>query len=57
MTDTQQRSQEIDEGAAQPQRLEREVIKDLEVSEELADAVKGGNRPTTATAPTGPSVI
>jgi len=46
MTDTQQRSPDADERSEQPQRLEREVIRDLEVSEELAGGVKGGRPPT-----------
>ena len=40
-----------------PQHLEREVLKDLEVSDELADGIQGGNRPLPTTAPTGTSAI
>lgn len=45
MTDTHQHSAAMAEQPAEPQRLEREVIKDLEMSDELADKVNGGNRP------------
>ena len=53
MTDTYQRSAASEEKPEQSHGLEREVIKDLELSEELAEGIKGGNRHTGDTTPTG----